>query len=155
MLLEASENGKNPVLCDTGSCIAQFNPNSGLKIIDVVDFFSQNLDKLPVKQQEKTVMLHIPCGTKRLGLTDKMRKIAGACATQVVIPQGIECCGFAGDKGFSLPALNQSALKPLKKQIPMNCSEGYSAHPTCEIGLSRASGIPYQSIVHLLYEAVL
>ncbi|MEH6470613.1 MAG: hypothetical protein V7752_05120, partial [Halopseudomonas sp.] len=60
------------------------------------------------------------------------------------------CCGFAGDKGFSTPELNQSALRTLKDSLPENCKEGFSTSRTCEIGLSHHSGIEYKSIVYLV-----
>jgi len=66
-----------------------------------------------------------------------------------VVPQGISCCGFAGDKGFVLPELNASALSGLKQQVS-GCSQGVSTSRTCEIGLSRHSGIEYQHLVYLL-----
>ncbi|MGB2129786.1 MAG: hypothetical protein ACPHXW_00080, partial [Marinobacterium sp.] len=72
-----------------------------------------------------------------------------ACSSQVVIPDHITCCGFAGDKGFSTPELNASALRSLKNSV-QHCEEGYSTSRTCEIGLSHHSGIEYRSVVYLL-----
>jgi D-lactate dehydrogenase len=72
-----------------------------------------------------------------------------ACSTQVVIPEHITCCGFAGDKGFSTPELNASALRTLKGAVS-HCDAGYSTSRTCEIGLSHHSGIDYKSIVYLV-----
>ena len=70
-------------------------------------------------------------------------------ADDVVIPPDITCCGFAGDKGFFTPELNQSALKTLKSAV-QDCDVGYSNSRTCEIGLTEHSGIEYQSIVYLV-----
>ena len=72
-------------------------------------------------------------------------------ADEVVIPPEITCCGFAGDKGFSLPELNKSALKTLRSAVE-GCEVGYSNSRTCEIGLTEHSGIEYQSIVYLVDE---
>ena len=66
------------------------------------------------------------------------------------MPEDIKCCGFAGDKGFYLPALNESALQTLRSQVPEKCTQGLSNSKTCEIGLSHHSGINYQSILYLL-----
>ena len=68
-----------------------------------------------------------------------------------MIPEQITCCGFAGDKGFTTPELNSSALRTLAKQV-QHCTAGYSTSRTCEIGLSEHAGIDYQSIVYLLNE---
>ena len=72
-----------------------------------------------------------------------------ACSDNVVIPEQITCCGFAGDKGFTTPELNASALSTLAEQVG-HCDAGYSTSRTCEIGLSEHSGIDYQSIVYLV-----
>jgi D-lactate dehydrogenase len=79
-------------------------------------------------------------------------KLAEACAEKVIVPDGIGCCGWAGDRGFNVPELNTSALKGLKESLPENCTEGYSTSRTCEIGLSLNSGIEYRSILDLLDE---
>jgi len=60
------------------------------------------------------------------------------------------CCGFAGDKGFNRPELNDHALRDLKAAIPPRCVTGYSTSRTCEIGLSEHAGIPYESILFLV-----
>jgi len=68
----------------------------------------------------------------------------------VFLPEEDGCCGFAGDKGFTTPELNAGALSRLKQQLPKGCEEGFSNSRTCEIGLSRHSGIPYRSIAYLV-----
>ena len=85
-----------------------------------------------------------------MGLAPYLQALANACSESVIEPQGIECCGFAGDKGMFVPELNASALRHLKAQIPDGCTAGYSNSRTCEIGLSQHSGIPYHSLLLLL-----
>jgi D-lactate dehydrogenase len=85
-----------------------------------------------------------------MGLGPKLRAIAQACAESVIVPENIECCGWAGDKGFTMPELNASALRKLKAQLPPACSDGYSNSRTCEIGLALHAGVPYRSIVYLV-----
>ena len=65
------------------------------------------------------------------------------------MPEGIHCCGFAGDKGFTLPALNQHALRDLAVQVD-SCSAGFSTSRTCEVGLSSYSNLNYQHLVYLV-----
>ena len=67
----------------------------------------------------------------------------------MIIPEGIHCCGFAGDKGFTTPQLNAHALRNLQQAV-QHCSEGLSTSRTCEIGLSQHGGIDYHSVVYLL-----
>ena len=83
-------------------------------------------------------------------LQRRMEAIAQACVETVVVPPGVGCCGFAGDKGFTHPELNASALARLRSALPSACNAGYSNSRTCEIGLSVHGGIPYQSIVSLV-----
>ena len=152
-LLSASENGKHPILMDTSPCasLSKETLNSVLSVFEPFQFIAQYLlSKLNIKPQKAPVMLHITCTSERSGLAAVMKQVAQACAETVIIPDDITCCGFAGDRGFTYPELNASALAPLKAQIPENCREGYSNSRTCEIGLSQHSGIEYRSILYLL-----
>jgi D-lactate dehydrogenase len=152
-LLSASENGKYPVLMDTSPCasLSKETLDNPLAIFEPFQFIAQHLlPKLNIKPQKAPVMLHITCTSQRSGLAAIMQQVAEACADTVIIPDDITCCGFAGDRGFTYPELNASALEPLKGQIPENCREGYSNSRTCEIGLSQHSGIEYRSILYLV-----
>jgi len=158
-LAEVSENGKYPVLYDTSPCLQttknriELTGGNELKIYEPVEFISDYLlDKLNLKKQEKTITVHVTCSSTKMGLTDKFIKVAKACATDVIIPENVTCCGFAGDRGFNFPELNELALKDLKPQLTESCHEGYSNSKTCEIGLSYNSGIEYRSILYLVDE---
>ncbi len=147
---------KGPVLCEMGSCVLQMQNTleQDLPLYETLDFLADQLQQYPLKQQDKTIMLHITCSMQRLGLQDKMVNLAKRCAKQVVMPSGIHCCGFAGEKGFTIPELNQSALSTLKDQIPENCHEAYSMSLTCEMGLSKHAGIPYRSLLYLILDSL-
>ena len=81
--------------------------------------------------------------------TDKMLELARMCSSNVIVPEGVGCCGFAGDKGMTHPELNKYALRKLKTQVK-GVPVGYSNSRTCEIGLATNSGIPYVSIAYLV-----
>ena len=124
--------------------------DSSLKLFEPVEFIhSFMLDKLELKKQQEPVAVHITCSATRMGLADKTLAIMQAYSENVVVPEHITCCGFAGDKGFTTPELNASALSALAGQVE-HCEAGYSTSRTCEIGLSEHSGIDYQSIVYLV-----
>ncbi|GHA16408.1 FAD-binding and (Fe-S)-binding domain-containing protein [Oceanisphaera arctica] len=155
-LWQASEQGRWPVLMDTSPCakLSQDGFTLPLTVYEPVAFVLElALDRLALQPVNETVMLHITCSSRRMGLTNRMLELAQRCATKVVVPEHIECCGFAGDKGFTLPELNAAALKPLKEQVPADCTRGFSNSRTCELGLSHHSGINYESILYLVDEA--
>ncbi|AQP37663.1 FAD-binding and (Fe-S)-binding domain-containing protein [Vibrio anguillarum] len=154
-LWQASQQGRYPVLMDTSPCakrsIEQFT--KPLEILEPVGFVNKYLlDSLAIKAKEETVMLHITCSARKMGLEADMLKLTQTCVSTVIVPEHIQCCGWAGDKGFTTPELNAAAVHPLKEQVPAHCERGFSNSRTCEIGLSHHSGIPYQSILYLVDE---
>jgi D-lactate dehydrogenase len=85
-------------------------------------------------------------------LEPKMQAIADACSDKVLRPAGVDCCGYAGEKGLYKPEINASALRNIKKLIPTDFKEGYYANRMCEVGLSHHSGISYRHLAYLLEE---
>lgn len=151
MLLEASENGRYPVVYDTSPCSFRTRNNSHLKVYDITEFLHGHvIEKIDIVQQDKAVAVHATCSTTKMGLENKLVEIAKRCASQVIVPDGVSCCGWAGDKGFTTPELNASATQLLNQSLPDSCSEGYSTSRTCEIGLSMHSDRYYKSIVYLV-----
>ncbi|USD67213.1 FAD-binding and (Fe-S)-binding domain-containing protein [Vibrio sp. SCSIO 43136] len=154
-LWQASEQGKYPILMDTSPCSKRSKESftQPLDIYEPVGFTSKYLlDHLDLTPADETVMLHVTCSARKMGLAGDMLNLAKQCAKSVVLPEHIECCGWAGDKGFTTPELNENALAPLKQQVPSECTRGFSNSRTCEIGLSHHSGVPYQSILYLVDE---
>ena len=152
LLLKCTENGRIPVYSDTSPCSLrlQENMDQEIKLYDSVDFIDQFvLDRLVFTPTDEEIALHITCSATRMGQADKIKRIVKACSDNVVVPDQITCCGFAGDKGFSTPELNASSLRTLKDQVK-TCKTGYSTSRTCEIGLTHHSGIDYKSIVYLI-----
>jgi D-lactate dehydrogenase len=153
-LLKATRNGELPVLCDTSPCLKRMKDvlDPRLKFFDPSVFVLEFLqDKLSFSRRDKSVALHVTCTARKMGLEGKLLELAGKCAAKVVVPEDIFCCGFAGDKGFSTPELNASALKTLAGKV-QDCTEGYSTSRTCEIGLALHGGIPYRNILYLVDE---
>lgn len=154
VLLEASENGKFPIICDTSPCLARMREvmDSRLEMYEPVEFVHDFLlPLLNISKVEETVAIHATCSLKKMGLEAKIAAVAEACADAVVIPEKVGCCGFAGDRGFSFPELNESALSELRPAVLKGGAvSGYSNSRTCEIGLSLHSGIHYRSILYLV-----
>lgn len=152
-LLAASDGGRIPVLCDTSPCLYRMRKfmNPRLKLHEPSEFvYDFLMDRLQFKPLDTTVALHHTCSNMKMALEHKLLAVAQACAQNVVVPDLVGCCGFAGDRGFTHPELNQSALKELKPAVNEQCTAGYSTSRTCEIGLSQHSGLYYKSIVYLV-----
>ncbi|MGB0936976.1 MAG: FAD-binding and (Fe-S)-binding domain-containing protein [Colwellia sp.] len=163
---EVSENGKWPVITDASPCAlsltsvasasnqsdeSTMNADRGLNILDATEFVAKEvIDKLEITRTDKPFMLHKTCSSIKMNQGVFLTQIANKCSTDIIIPKDVHCCGFAGDKGFYLPELTDTALATLKEQVPKNCTIGLSNSRTCEIGLSKNSGIHYQSVLTLL-----
>lgn len=151
-LTKVSENGKYPVVCDTSPCLYRMREKLGkkLKLYEPVEFIHDFLlSELKLEKLNEKIAIHLTCSSERMGLNGKLYNLASACAKEVVIPKRVNCCGFAGDRGFTHPELNESALSALKEQV-CDCSAGYSNSRACEIGLSLHGGIEYRSLVYLV-----
>ena len=152
-LLHASRGGLDPIYCDTSPCTLRLVQELGetrLDLYDPVRFIRTHLmDRLDFTPQEAPIAVHVTCSTQHLGESQALIELARRCAKTVVIPEGIHCCGFAGDKGFTTPELNAHALRSLKDAVQY-CSEGISTSRTCEIGLSQHGGIDYHGLVYLV-----
>ncbi len=155
VLLQASNFGEIPILCDTSPCISRMHStlDKRLQLFEPIEFVLVFLmERLKFTKKQIRVAIHPTCSTRKMGLENKLLELASACAQEVVMPPDIYCCGFAGDLGFKVPELNASALKDLNQHV-CTCEAGYSTSKTCEIGLSLHGGIPYRSILYLIDEA--
>ncbi len=152
-LMEASENGRYPVIMDASACTTRMQQHLAgrLKLYDFHEFAHDALlPRLMISKEVGPIALHVNCSVRRTGSDGKLKKLLAACAENVIEPAGVTCCGFAGDRGFVVPELNQHALRKIHKELPANCACGVSTNRTCEIGLTAETGLTYQSIAYLL-----
>ena len=152
-LWKASEEGKYPVLCAQSPCLHRMRKvMHKMKLYEPAEFIMTYLvDRLDFHPTDKHIALHLTCSTRQMGVDKDMIALAKLCSTNVFLPEGVGCCGFAGDRGFTFPEMNKYALRKLRPQIEANKIEvGYSNSRTCEIGLEANTGIPYMSIVYLV-----
>ena len=190
----ASEGGRYPILCDQSPCLHRLRAHlkslqskdsegrsissssiDSLRVFEPAEFIMTFLrDRLEFHQKSSPVAIHITCTMRLMKLTGVITDLARLCSSEVIIPEGVGCCGFAGDKGMTHPELNAYALRKLRRAVnpdavsgssttagapasspsPSSPSSpvavGYSNSRTCEIGLETNSGIPYVSIVYLV-----
>lgn len=154
-LWQACEQGKYPVVCDQSPCLHRMRKCiSRMRLYEPVEFIWEFLrEHLEFTPIDRRIALHFTCSTREMGLVDKMTELAHLCSNNVFLPEGVGCCGFAGDRGWTHPEVNRWALRKLRRQLVDNHIEmGYSNSRTCEVGLETNGGIPYQSIVYLVNE---
>jgi D-lactate dehydrogenase len=160
-----SGEGALPIVVDAASCTQGISdPGEGvlseanaehlaqLEILDSVVWAHDHLlPKLQIARRVGTATVHPTCATRHLGLAPRLRALAGALAEDVYVAPSATCCGFAGDRGISHPELTAAATRPQAAELAgRHFDARLSSNRTCEIGLSRATGEDYESVVLLL-----
>lgn len=135
-------------ITDNSSC-SGFAHDAGINLIDINKFLVDNLDRNKIHKKYGKIALHIDCSSAKHSYNTGYLEILQLCSEEVVIPEGIKCCGFAGDKGFKVPELNASSLSHLSQQVA-DCELGVTFNRSCQIGLSHHGKIQYISFVELL-----
>jgi len=151
-LLSASNGGTLPVLCDMSPCLYHMKQilDPRLRLFEPIEFCLEFLtSRLTFTRLPETIVIHTVCSAKKMELETDFQRLAEMCADQVIAAD-ITCCGFAGDRGFSVPELNAHGLRDLKSLLPPEVTAGFATSRTCEIGLSHHSGIDFQSILYLV-----
>ncbi len=168
-LWEASEQGELAIVMDTSPCVYRVKTYDQLlkgpllkkwrqlRILDVIEFLHDTLlEQVMPTDQPVSVILHPTCSTVKMKLVGKMEAIAHLCAARVHLPEDHGCCGFAGDRGLLVPELTQSATAAEARTVGglPRAARCYSTCRTCEMGMAKATGRPYSSIIHLVHDAV-
>ena len=153
-LYKASEQGKYPVLYDMSPCYytshENFKAYPEMKVYDPIEFMLDHvMPKLTVKTKKEEVTVFPVCSVKKIGMEQNLVKLSRLCADNVILVES-NCCGFAGDRGFTYPELNKHGQRHLAEQIPSSCKDGYSTSRTCEIGMMEYSDVTFKSIFYLL-----
>ena len=156
-----SGEGALPIVIDAASCTQGIaEPGEGvlseenaarLAELDILDSVAWAHDRLmpwlEVSERVGSATVHPTCATRHMGLAPQLRSIAGALADEVYVAPSATCCGFAGDRGISHPELTEAATAPQAAELSGRDFDAHlSSNRTCEIGLSRATGAPYESV---------
>lgn len=150
--LNQATQGAQLALIDNSSC-AGFAKQFDLPIMDVNQFLVERLVRSKLVHRYQRLALHIDCSTAKHCFNPEFMAILRLCAYEIVIPEGIKCCGFAGDKGFTIPELNASSLSGLATQVS-ECEIGVTFNRSCQIGLNQHSGIKYISFIELILDCL-
>ncbi len=159
--------GALPVVVDASSCTHGLtDPGPGVlseenearhaevEVIDSVAWAERFLlPNLDLNGKVDSVTVHPTCSGRHLGLDRALTRVAGEMAERVEVPVSAGCCGFAGDRGMLHPELTASATAPEAADVRANPTDRHiSSNRTCEVGLERATGEPYGSLIYLLEE---
>ena len=104
-LWKASEEGRYPVLCDQSPCLHRMKHKiKRMRLYEPSEFILEFLaERLDFHQTDTPVAIHLTCSMRLIHKTDKMLELARMCSSNVIVPEGVGCCGFAGDKGMTHP----------------------------------------------------
>jgi len=164
-LWEWSREGALPVVIDAASCTqAVAEPGEGvlsgenaerlggLEVLDSVAWAHDHLlARLEIARKVGSATVHPTCATRHMGLAGRLRALAAALADEVYVAPSATCCGFAGDRGISHPELTAAATRDQAAELSGRRFDAHlSSNRTCEIGLERATGAPYESFAFLL-----
>jgi D-lactate dehydrogenase len=74
----------------------------------------------------------------------------------VISPHIKGCCGTAGDRGLIFPELTTSAAGSCASNYADYSSNavGVSSSKMCELSMSRATGIQFQSLIELVFQSL-
>jgi D-lactate dehydrogenase len=140
-----------PVVTDASPCAAI------LGVLDFPSFWAREaLPRLSPRRLAGTVVLHPACSLVKAGGLPDLLQVARAHCEEVALPSSAECCGFAGDRGFLLPEVTASATRAEAAEVRgTDAAHHCSTTRTCEIGMTRATGRRYVSLIHLVRESLL
>ncbi len=159
-----SRHGVVPVVLDTSPCAHGVKHDlvssadvgaASLQVLDVVEYVHDVLlPRLAITRPLGTVYVHPVCSQTVDGIAGKVHALAQACAARVEAPLDGQCCGMAGDRGFSHPALTASATAPLVAAMRgQSCDGAFVSSQTCSIALARATGRRWEPLLALVERA--
>ncbi|MFG2287905.1 FAD-binding and (Fe-S)-binding domain-containing protein [Streptomyces sp. NPDC048595] len=153
--------GRLPLVVDASSCtlglarevvpyLTPFNRalHAELTVLDSVVWAADELlPRLRIERRVGSAVLHPTCAMQHLGDEPQLRRVAEACAREVVVPHDAGCCAFAGDRGMLHPELTESATAKEAAEVTARRFDAHlSANRMCEIGMDQATeGRGYRS----------
>jgi D-lactate dehydrogenase len=162
-----SQSGRLPIVIDSSSCAYSLRTSGEalegvdldrwkkLTILDSVEFAQRYLlPRLQITPLDEKVILHPNCALRKLNLDKALKQVVDACAREVVVPENLGCCAFAGDRGLLFPELTASATASEAAEVLSESYDGYySSNLTCEMGMSLATKKSYRSFLYMVEKA--
>ena len=162
MLFRSTRGGEVPVVTDASPCTLAFTEHESkdVRVLDFVQFWSREVLSRPGAPKgvlEGRAILHPTCSLTKLGAVDDLKAVAAAHAAEAVVPLRAACCGFAGNQGLVRPEITEGATRAEAEDVRALDTAGataYSTCRTCELGMTRATGMSYASAAHLVHRAL-
>lgn len=157
-LKKLSKNGEIPIVMDHTACsthLIESLKSSNLQIYDLnVYIYKFLLPLLKIESIIEDIGLYTMCAGKKNAQEEIMLSLAKQCTQgEIYIHKNTGCCGFAGNKGFFTPELNDSSLEDFVNFYQdKRIKRGFGSSSTCEIGLSDKTGFGWQHIAYLVDE---
>lgn len=146
------------IVCDHSACSYELKNgakelDSSVTILDMPEFIeSVLLSRLSITPLDEDIALYAMCATRKGKWDKSLESVAKTCTNgEVIAHLKTQCCGFAGNKGFTCSALNTSALRELSAFYKDRTLRlGFSSSSTCEIGLNDKTTITWQNLLYLV-----
>ncbi|WP_024755700.1 FAD-binding and (Fe-S)-binding domain-containing protein [Streptomyces exfoliatus] len=160
--------GKLPLVVDASSCTLGIADevvpyltddnrelHAELTVLDSLVWAADELlPRLEIRRRVTSAVVHPTCSMRHLGDEEQLTRLAEACAEEVVVPTDAGCCAFAGDRGMLHPELTASATAREAAEVTARSFDAHlSANRMCEIGMDRATGRSYRSVLLALERA--
>lgn len=158
--------GRLPLVVDASSCtlglaqevVPYLTPGNRalheeLTVVDSVVWAAEELlPRLETVHAVGSAVLHPACAMQHLGDEPELRRVAEACAREVVVPDDVGCCAFAGDRGMLHRELTESATAKEAAEVTARHFDAHlSANRMCEVGMDHATaGRGYHSVLQAL-----
>ena len=151
------------IVSDASACTQGFSKLVGemegmaVEVIDAVSFVRDEiLPHITITDQLDSITLHPTCSSTQIGMNDDLESVAQTVARTVSVPAAWKCCGFAGDRGMLHPELTEAATKHESRDAAvLDSQEHASCNRTCEIGMTRSTGVSYRHILEVLHDRAL
>ena len=162
-LRAATKDFELTVVTDASPCALEFAGAAAkgrAKVLDFTQFWAREVlsrEDAPRGVLPGRAILHPTCSLVKLDAVEDLRAVARAHAQDPQVPLRVACCGFAGNQGFVQPGITEAATRAEAEDVRALAtprSTAYSTCRTCEIGMTRATGLSYASAAHLVYRAL-
>ncbi len=157
--------GALPIVVDAASCTSSIaDPGDGvlseenaerlgkLEILDSVAWAHDRLlPWLEVGEKVGSATVHPTCATRHLGLTHRLEALADALADDVHVAADGDLLRLRRRPRHLPPGADRRRHPPEASELAgRHFDARLSSNRTCEIGLERATGEPYESVILLL-----